>query len=126
LVITKYLKDQDFYIQVRYKHLLNEEGERTNQRVRDIFICNAQITLRRRFVSDFLCETDASIKNEALQQRRLEPSELPNISTLQTGKDETIVQLCEWHAAKAVQRRLVHASRYSKEKRKRLTDLINA
>ena len=38
---------------------------------------------------------------------------------------ETILQLCEWHATKAIQRRLVHASKYSKEKREGLIDLVN-
>jgi hypothetical protein len=47
---------------------------------------------------------------------------------LQLGsrEEETILQLCEWHAAKAIQRRLVHAGKYSKEKREGLTNLINA
>ena len=45
---------------------------------------------------------------------------------LGSGKEETILQLCEWHAAKAIQRRLVHAGKYSKERREGLTDLVNA
>jgi hypothetical protein len=70
---------------------------------------------------------DAGVEDEAEQQRRLKPGELLDISTLQIGKaEETLLQLCKWHAAKAIQRRLIHASKYSKEKREELTDLINA
>ena len=71
---------------------------------------------------------DASVKEEAKQQRRLEPSKLPNVLTLQIGKakaKETILQLCEWHAVKAIQRKLIHSSKYSKEKREGLTNLVN-
>jgi hypothetical protein len=39
---------------------------------------------------------------------------------------KTILQLCEWYAAKAIQRRLVHTGKYLKEKREGLTNLINA
>ena len=70
---------------------------------------------------------DASVEDEANQQRHLEPGKLPNVSTLQIGKaEETILQLYEWHAAKAIQKRLIHAGKYSKEKREELTDLVNA
>ena len=71
---------------------------------------------------------DAGEEDEAVQQRQLKPGELPDISALQlgSGEEETILQLCEWHAAKAIQRKLVHAGKYSKEKREGLTDLVNA
>ena len=70
---------------------------------------------------------DAKEEDEAVQQRRLKPRELPDVSALQLGSgEETILQLCEWHAAKAIQRRLVHAGKYSKERREGLTDLVNA
>jgi len=47
---------------------------------------------------------------------------------LQLGsrEEETILQLCEWHAAKAIQRRLVHAGKYLKERREGLTNLVHA
>ena len=61
MVITKYLEDLDFHVQVRYEHAVDDAGERTGVRVvRDIFFINdAQISLGRRFVSDFLYKTDA-------------------------------------------------------------------
>jgi hypothetical protein len=40
--------------------------------------------------------------------------------------EETTLQLCEWHAVKAIQRKLVHAGKYSKERREGLTILVNA
>ena len=47
---------------------------------------------------------DAREEDEAIQQRRLKPRELPNVSALQlgSGEEETILQLCEWHTAKAI------------------------
>ena len=209
-VICKYLEDHDFHVQVRYEHSLDEEGERTGRRVvRDIFfISNSQISLGRRFASDFLYETDATFntnvlrlplsvmvgiantgktfplaycyitsesaksfdfvageltkyvfydcpeaavicadftkglgasiaaralrdageEDETVQQRHLESGELPNVNALILGsrKEETVLQLCEWHAAKAIQRKLVHAGRYSKERREELINLVNA
>jgi MULE transposase domain len=71
---------------------------------------------------------DAREEDEAIQQRRLEAGELPDVSALRLGsrEEETILQLCEWHAAKAIQRRLVHARKYSKERREGLINLVNA
>jgi hypothetical protein len=37
----------------------------------------------------------------------------------------TRLQLCEWHAIKAIKKRLIHSKRYSKETRLVLVDLIN-
>jgi hypothetical protein len=71
---------------------------------------------------------DAREEDKAVQQHRLKPRELPDVSVLQleSGKEETILQLCEWHAAKAIQWRLVHTRKYSKERREGLTNLVNA
>ena len=43
------------------------------------------------------------------------------------GEEEESIalQLCEWHAAEAIKRRLVHAGKYTKETREGLVDLIN-
>jgi hypothetical protein len=41
-------------------------------------------------------------------------------------KFKTILQLCKWHTAESIKRRLVHASKYSKERRGQLTDLVHA
>lgn len=38
----------------------------------------------------------------------------------------TILQLCEQHIVKAIQRRLVYARKYLKERRKELISLVNA
>ena len=38
---------------------------------------------------------------------------------------KTLLQLCEWHATKAIQRWLVYAGKYSKERREELTNLVN-
>ena len=66
---------------------------------------------------------DAREEDEAVQQRRLEARELLDVSVLRLGsrEEETILQLCEWHAAKAIQRRLVHAGKYLKERKELLT-----
>jgi hypothetical protein len=77
-----------------------------------------------------LCES--GVKSEAAQERTLKPRELLNVSLMLLSNKEdkdrfkTILQLYEWHATKAIQRKLVHASRYSKEKREGLTNLVNA
>ena len=42
-----------------------------------------------------------------------------------TKGERTRLQLCEWHAIKAIKRRLIHSGRYSKETRLVLIDLIN-
>jgi hypothetical protein len=86
--------------------------------------------LRAAIAAWSLCESGA--KEEALQERTLEPSELPNVSTmLLSDKDnknrfKTVLQLYEWHALKAIQRRLVHVSKYSTKRREVLTSLVNA
>jgi hypothetical protein len=36
-----------------------------------------------------------------------------------------ILQLCEWHAIKAIKRRLVHLGQYSKESKEEIIDLLN-
>jgi hypothetical protein len=45
---------------------------------------------------------------------------------LRSREEETILQLCKWHAAKAIQRRLIHARKYLKERREGLTNLVYA
>jgi hypothetical protein len=69
IVITKYLEDQGFHVQVQYEHAVDDDGKRTGVRVvRDIFFINdAQIALGRRFVSDFLYETDATFNTNELR-----------------------------------------------------------
>ena len=69
MVITKYLEDQGFHVQVRYEHLLDEEGKKTGVRVvQDIFFINDdQISFGRRFVSGFLYETDAIFNTNELR-----------------------------------------------------------
>ena len=42
-----------------------------------------------------------------------------------TKGERTRLQLCEWHAIKAIKRRLIHSGRYSKETRLVLINLIN-
>ena len=42
-----------------------------------------------------------------------------------TKGERTRLQLCEWHAIKAIKRRLIYSRRYSKETRLVLIDLIN-
>jgi len=75
---------------------------------------------------------ESGVESEDAQECNLEPRELPNVSSMLLGDKEdedcfeTILQLCEWHATKAIQRRLVHAGKYSKEKREGLIDLVNA
>lgn len=75
---------------------------------------------------------ESSVESEATQERKLKPRELLNVSLMVFGDKEdkdrfkTILQLCKWHATKAIQRRLVHVGKYSKEKREELTDLVNA
>jgi hypothetical protein len=209
-VLLQYLEDHQFHTQVRYEHAVDENGVRTGTRiVQDVFfISDAQISLGRRFVSDFLYETDATfntnelrlplstmvgitntgktfpmaycyitsesaksfdfvggeltkyifydcpeaavicadftkglgaaiaakalresgVEDEAAQERRLEAGELPDVTAMFIGNSDakTLLQLCEWHAVKAIQRRLVHAGKYSKERREELTDLVNA
>ena len=72
---------------------------------------------------------ESGVEDEASQQRRLEAGELPNIAIIIMGSSsnkqaETILQLCEWHTVEAIKRKLVHTSKYSKERRKELTNLI--
>jgi hypothetical protein len=42
-----------------------------------------------------------------------------------TKGERTRLQLCEWHAIKAIKKRLIHSGRYSKETQLVLVDLIN-
>jgi hypothetical protein len=73
---------------------------------------------------------ESGVEAEAVQERHLEPSELPDVTTLQMGsggkEEETTLQLSEWHAVKAIQRRPVHAGKYSKGRREELTSSVNA
>ena len=71
---------------------------------------------------------DAKEEDGAVQQCRLELGELLGVGALQlrSREEETILQLCERHTAKAIQQRLVNAMKYSKERREGLTDFVNA
>jgi hypothetical protein len=66
---TALLENSYFYVQVRYEHAVDEDGLRTGSWiVQDIFfISDEQISLGRRFVSDFLYETDATFKTNELR-----------------------------------------------------------
>jgi hypothetical protein len=39
--------------------------------------------------------------------------------------ERIILQLCEWHAIKAIKKRLIHSGRYCKERREELVSLVN-
>ena len=56
------------------------------------------------------------VEDQDAQERHLQAGELPNVTAMQMGNNDikTLLQLCEWHATKAIQRRLVHSGRYSK------------
>ncbi len=60
-VILERLETHNFHAQVRWEYAVDNNGERTEERVvRDIFFINkAQIRIGRRFVSGFIYETDA-------------------------------------------------------------------
>src|SRR5204863_888748 len=68
-MIMTYMEDQGFHIQVRYSWTLDENGNKTGQRVlKDLFFINEdQIALGRRFVSDWMYETDATFNTNELR-----------------------------------------------------------
>ena len=54
----------------------------------------------------------------------LEGTIIVNVA-IETKGERTRLQLCEWHAIKAIKRRLIYSGRYLKETRLVLIDLIN-
>ena len=204
-LILHHLEMHGFHVQVRYEHLLDNGGERLNQRViKDIFfISPAQIELGRRFVSRFMYQTDATFNTNELRlplssmvgitntghtfplaycyitsesaksfefvageltkyvfydcpeveviiadftrglgaaiaaKARLDSSIKEDEECEIVGASEVLVdgaserakirlQLCEWHATEAIKKRLIHAGKYTKERREELTNLVHA
>jgi hypothetical protein len=91
---------------------------------------------------DFSKGLGAVIKLKALQDQRardkperefLEPRsvEVVNKDTIvievmvREYKETTFLQLYEWHAVKAIKKRMIDVRRYSKETRKEITSVIN-
>jgi hypothetical protein len=91
---------------------------------------------------DFSKGLGATIKLKAFQDARQEADlerDFPNPRSVAYIDKDTIVvkvaigqhsettflQLCEWHAVKAIKKRVIDAGRYSKESRKEITSAIN-
>ncbi|KAI9760481.1 MAG: hypothetical protein M1840_002409 [Geoglossum simile] len=62
------LEVRDFRVRTREEYLIDNEGKRTARIARDIFIWSSeQIRLARRFVSEFIWETDATFNTNDLK-----------------------------------------------------------
>ena len=53
-----------------------------------------------------------------------EVAENLNQSTMKAGEERCVLQLCTWHAAEAIKKRLIKAGKYPQEVRKKLETLI--
>ncbi|KJZ68301.1 hypothetical protein HIM_12309 [Hirsutella minnesotensis 3608] len=148
------LEFEDFRVRCFFKYLLDDQGRRTARVLEHLFFCSSeQIRLGRRFVSGFLMQSDATfntnslhlplsvmvgitntgktfplafafIKSESAEAFEFVNAQLAELIWLSLRGGEQILQLCEWHAAESIKKRLLDSGRYTKERREDLLRLI--
>jgi hypothetical protein len=86
-LILKTLENKGLHPRVREEYILDENGEQTQRIVCDIFwMSPEQIRMAYRFITDFMCKTDATFNTNFLK--------LP--LSVVAGIDNTLNTGCEW------------------------------